>query len=191
MHHKNHSKAYYYARRAAEPTTALGRAAQFIYLNRACWNGLYRVNQRGQFNVPIGTKDWIISSADDFAGISAALQGAELAAHDFEATIHAAGAEDLIFADPPYTVAHNFNGFVKYNETIFSWSDQERLAGALKQAASRGAKVIVTNADHPSVRDLYDGFADIQPLARASVIAGGVKGRQQTSELLIQAGGTT
>lgn len=186
-HHKHHSRDYYYAERSRIGGTPAARAARFVYLNRACWNGLYRVNRRGEFNVPIGTKDWVLSDSDDFQGISAALQVAELHACDFEESIDQAVKGDLIFADPPYTVAHNFNGFVKYNETMFSWSDQLRLAAALRRASARGAFIITTNADHSSVRELYNGFGTLRSIERSSIISGKAEGRQITSELLISA----
>ncbi|WDR05102.1 Dam family site-specific DNA-(adenine-N6)-methyltransferase [Devosia rhodophyticola] len=183
--HNLHSKDYYYSRRSERPTTEVERAAQFIYLNRSCWNGLYRVNQRGEFNVPIGTKSWILSSADDFGSTAKALAQVELVATDFEETVNRAVNGDLIFADPPYTVAHNFNGFVKYNESIFSWDDQIRLKNSLIRAASRGVTIRLTNADHPSVRSLYNEVADIQVMDRRSVISGQSHGRNKTTELLI------
>ena len=187
-HHDLHCAEYYYYLRAQTIDTVIGRAAQFVYLNRACWNGLYRVNRKGEFNVPIGSKDWILSDDDDFLAISAALANSELVAADFESSIDRAQSGDLIFADPPYTVAHNFNGFVKYNEKIFSWNDQVRLSKALARAVSRGAAVVSTNADHPSVVDLYSSFAHLSHLARASVISGSRQGRRLTTELLIVAG---
>lgn len=187
-HHKQHSYEYYYAERAKTTGTPASKAARFIYLNRSCWNGLYRVNRKGEFNVPIGTKDWVLSPSDNFPAVAAALSVADLACCDFEVTINRAEEGDLIFADPPYTVAHNFNGFVKYNETIFSWSDQERLAKSLSKAIGRGVNVVATNANHPSVTELYQDFAELRTLTRASVISGQNKGRQSTTELLILGG---
>ena len=140
---RDHSKEYYYIERARKRRTPYSRAAQFLYLNRTCWNGLYRENLKGEFNVPIGTKSKVIFENEDFSEISIALRDAEVICCDFEETIDRAGRGDLIFADPPYTVAHNLNGFVKYNQNIFSWSDQERLRDCLCSAASRGAQVVL------------------------------------------------
>src|SRR5690606_6490089 len=99
------------------------RAAAFLYLNRTCWNGLYRVNRDGIFNVPIGTKTNVLMSKDDFFRVSEVLKRSELFNVDFEDTIDQCGCGDFLFVDPPYTVRHNNNGFVKYNEEIFSWQD--------------------------------------------------------------------
>src|SRR5262249_44908144 len=140
-------------------------------LNRTCWNGLYRVNLNGDFNVPIGTKNSVLLDTDNFGKISQLLATTELRCQDYEATIDATAEGDLIFADPPYTVKHNHNGFLKYNESIFSWDDQKRLHSALVRAKIRGAHILLLNADHRSVRDLYRGFGEHRILSRKSVLA--------------------
>jgi DNA adenine methylase len=183
-HHERHSRSYYYEIRSREHAEPLLRAAQFIYLNRACWNGLYRVNRRGQFNVPIGTKDWILSEDDDFHAIAASLRNATLRTSDFEAAIAEAADGDLVFVDPPYTVAHNLNGFIKYNETLFSWNDQRRLRDAIAGAVQRGAQVVMTNADHESLSELYSGLSVPSEVQRHSIIAGSANHRKRTKEAL-------
>lgn len=177
--------AAYYDIRDERPPTRAARAARFLYLNRTCWNGLYRVNLRGDFNVPRGTKTQILLPTDDFNALSSALQDADIKVADFEASISQADEGDVVFADPPYTVAHNMNGFIKYNQKIFTWKDQERLADALKQASSRGATVLATNADHPDVRRLYEGEFHASSLSRASVIAASANNRRVTTELFL------
>lgn len=185
VHQKSHCGDYYYAVRAHVPPDRLGRAARMLYLNRSCWNGLYRLNRSGNFNVPIGTKSKVYFGPDEFDSYSDSLQRAELRTCDFEATINEVRCGDLLFIDPPYTVKHNMNGFVKYNEVIFKWSDQERLKGAVERAVSRGAKVLLTNANHASVRDLYDGVGISTNVDRHSVISGLPGGRSQISELVL------
>ncbi|MDO1527907.1 Dam family site-specific DNA-(adenine-N6)-methyltransferase [Fulvimonas sp. R45] len=184
-HHKHHSPEYYYKVRSSIPKDGFARAARFIYLNRTCFNGLYRVNCRGEFNVPLGTKTSVILDTDDFGAIADRLARVELVAEDFEKVIDRCGVGDFIFADPPYTVKHNNNGFVKYNENLFSWADQERLQCSLARAARRGARVIVSNADHPSIRELYNGCS-INTLWRHSVMASESARRKVTSEVLVQ-----
>ena len=115
-HELNHCEAYYYHVRESRPRTMAAKAARFIYLNRTCFNGIYRVNLDGKFNVPKGTKDTIIFDEDDFEGISILLQNATIRVSDFEGLIDGANQGDLVFADPPYTVRHNSNAFIKYNE---------------------------------------------------------------------------
>jgi DNA adenine methylase len=185
-HHKNHSERYYYAERARLRRSRFEKAAQFIYLNRTCWNGLYRVNLRGEFNVPIGTKSSVVLESDDFEKTALLLRGVKLVASDFEKTIDMAKRGDFVFVDPPYVTSHNFNGFVKYNDNLFSWSDQERLNAAVRRAAQRGAKILVTNAAHDSIRDLYQGMGRQVELARASILAADSNNRRMTSEIAIR-----
>lgn len=184
-HDRLHSKAHYYSVRDQRPRNAATRAARFIYLNRTCWNGLYRVNRQGVFNTPIGTKTRAILATDDFEAVANLLRRAHLVAGDFETQIDAANEGDLIFADPPYTVRHQYNGFVKYNEQLFSWADQERLCAALARAKDRGANVICTNADHWSIRELYERDFKIFPLERYSSIAGAGGTRGRYAEVVI------
>jgi DNA adenine methylase len=155
-HHARHCGEHYYATRAAKPLDPVERAAWLIYLNRTCWNGLYRVNRKNEFNVPIGTKRNVVLPTDDFPAMSRMLAPADILNQDFETTLDAAEQDDFVFVDPPYTVKHNLNGFLKYNDKIFSWADQVRLRDAVVRAAARGAMVLVTNANHQSIRDLYD-----------------------------------
>lgn len=184
-HANRHSETYYYEIRSEQPSRPHEIAARLIYLNRTCWNGLYRVNRKGQFNVPIGTKDTVIDPSESFSDIAKALSKASIRKNDFEETIDLAKEGDLIFADPPYTVAHNNNGFVKYNETIFSWDDQVRLAEALQRASKRGCRVISTNAAHDDLKALYQDNFHVNEIARHTVISGQNKGRKVTAELFV------
>lgn len=184
-HHRNHSKEYYYKIRSFKPKSIFTAAARFIYLNRTCWNGLYRVNKQGEFNVPIGTKTNVIFKDDCFEEIYHLLQKVQLLACDFEYLLDQAVDGDLVFVDPPYTVRHNHNGFIKYNERIFSWHDQERLYYALTRAQARGAMILGTNAYHQCVKDLYFESFDTMAVSRNSPISSKVESRRQFEELII------
>jgi DNA adenine methylase len=186
-HQAKHSHDYYYKVRCADPKDPIARAARLLYLNRTCWNGLYRVNRRGEFNVPIGTKDKVLFPSDDFQGFAEALMAAQLICSDFENVIDLASEGDFLFVDPPYTVRHNFNGFLKYNESMFSWPDQIRLASCVKAAVTRGAAVIVTNANHESVHELYKDTFEMRELHRASVLAASSAKRGVTTEAMFSA----
>lgn len=186
-HDALHCAEHYYRVRDAQPITLIEQAAQFIYLNRTCWNGLYRVNRKGRFNVPIGTKVRALLPSDDWDGVSALLSRADILCQDFERTIDLADEGDVVFADPPYTVKHNLNGFIKYNEALFSWEDQIRLRDCLLRAKARNVKIVLTNADHASVRKLYAGSFTLKSLERASVLAGDTQYRGRYSELFITA----
>lgn len=184
-HQELHSVKHYYSVRESMPTSPLDQAIRFIYLNRTCWNGLYRVNKNGEFNVPIGTKCNVTLETDDFKGVSDILQCAELYHDDFENVVDRAVCGDLIFADPPYTVTHNSNGFIKYNAKLFSWDDQLRLRNSIARAHQRGAKAIVTNAFHEGILELYSELGRCMKLKRPSVISGKTSGRGHYDEVMI------
>lgn len=188
LHGEKHSKEYYYGIRSLRPKRDWEVAARFLYLNRTCFNALYRVNRRGEFNVPVGDKNSVFRAGDDFERVSLLLQRARLVHGDFEKTLALAKKGDLVYADPPYTVKHNLNGFLKYNEKIFTFDDQIRLRRALGKAAARGVDVLVSNADHESVRQLYRGFGSMRVVERTSLISGRKDARGMTTELLIGKG---
>lgn len=179
-----HSTTEYYRQRSISPRSKSKAAAQFIYLNRVCFNGIYRVNLKGEFNVPIGTKTSVLLDTDDFFATSQALAGTILRSGDFEKTVDDAKRDDFLYIDPPYTTKHNLNGFVKYNEHIFRWDDQIRLAAAVRRAHQRGVKIVVSNAFHASVKRLYAEFLDLHEVQRPNVIASQSNKRGITSELI-------
>lgn len=138
------------------PSDDVSRAVRLIYLNKTAFNGLYRVNQQGSFNVPFGCKPGTrLCDEANIRTTSKALQSAELVCQDFRETLSAAKRSDVIYVDPPYTVRHDCNGFRRYNDKIFSWDDQKELAKILSDLAHRGMRVIVSNAHHRSVRSMY------------------------------------
>ena len=176
----------YYAVRNSIPRSLINKAARFIYLNRTCWNGLYRVNQKGKFNVPMGSfnskPDFIV--AERLWGVQRALKEARIACKDFEDACAIASKGDTVYLDPPYTVAHKSNGFLRYNERVFSWEDQLRLAATAENLQDKGCSVILSNADHPSIIELYSKFR-IQRVKRKSLVASSKSDRRPITELLI------
>lgn len=185
-HHRLHNDAHYYSVRSMAPRSPVNRAARIIYLNRTCFNGIYRVNQQGQFNVPLGNRGDVIRSTDDFEGIAKMLNRVKIYHSDFEPLIDQAELDDLLFLDPPYTVRHNRNGFIKYNERLFSWEDQIRLASATTRAVKRGALVIMTNANHRSIKSLYDkDVFRFKVVSRFSAISATSGSRKSFEELVI------
>ena len=178
----------YYKVRASTPKLEIKRAARLLYLTRLSFNGIHRVNLSGKFNVPYGKKTYLTSvDSDRLLAISENLQGVDIKSGDFEAVTEAATISDLVYFDPPYTVAHANNGFVKYNERIFSWNDQQRLAKHARRLASRGCRVMVSNADHPSIHELYDGF-ECTVIKRPSVIAASSAYRRTITECIFVLG---
>lgn len=185
-HHNNHCESYYYKTRSTNYDDENERAAQFLYLNRTCFNGLYRVNRAGNFNVPLGSKTKVFDPEEDFFTISRALENVELISCDFEESVDSAVSGDFLFIDPPYTVKHNLNGFLKYNEKIFSWEDQVRLRDAIVRAASRRVKVLMTNAAHESILELYRDIGCIERVSRPSVLAGKRAARGAVEEIALR-----
>lgn len=184
-HAVNHSTEYYYRTRDEEPRLIAERAARILYLNRTCFNGIYRVNREGKFNVPIGSRQSILRN-DDFKSLSRILRGADIYLSDFEPILEDARRGDFVFVDPPYTVKHNSNGFIKYNEVLFSWDDQKRLHDCLIRARSRGVNLLMTNANHHSVRELYKKGFTQTVVSRFSSIAASSGNRDRYEELVIQ-----
>jgi DNA adenine methylase len=184
-YHEKHDSEFYYKVREKLPTEPIARAVRFLYLNRTCFNGIYRVNREGNFNVPMGTKDAVSFESGYLEKVAHALKNARIRRRDFSVAIGKANKGDFVFIDPPYTVMHDNNGFVKYNAQLFSWQDQARLAAAIKTAAHRGVLIMMSNANHTSVKTLYNGFGNHHILTRASVLAGNPDRRRSATELLV------
>lgn len=163
------------------------RAAKFIYLNKTCWNGLYRVNKAGNFNVPIGRyTNPTICNRHHLRYVSRILKNAYLRSADFEEVIKSTKQNDLIYFDPPYTTSHKNNNFIEYNAQLFSPEDQERLHKTAIVCHTKGCKIIISNADHKFITNLYkDKVFHIIPVKRRSVIAAKVEKRKEVTELII------
>jgi DNA adenine methylase len=174
----------YYSRRLELPSTKISRAARFIYLNKTCWNGLYRVNKQGIFNVPYGKHNRKIYDKENLILASQYLQDKTISCCDFAESVKNANKDDLIYIDPPYTVLHSKNGFRQYNEKLFSWDDQIRLAKVANELATKGCQVIISNASVGEIKDLYPNFSKVG-LSRKCIIAGKPKGRIDTQEILL------
>lgn len=189
IHAHHHSKEYYYHIRERKTRNSATSAARMIYLNKACYNGIYRVNKQGKFNVPYGTATELAFDKESLIESSLVLQRAEIICRDFETTIDEAQQGDFIFCDPPYAVVDNNNRFVGYNADVFSWNDQIRLSEALIRAKDRNVKIIMTNVDHETVRALYqdiEGFI-LSSVQRQCFISGTNEGRRQYTELVVTA----
>lgn len=184
-HRTKHSLDYYRSVRTMTPRTIHGIAARFMYLNRACFNGIYRVNAKNEFNVPMGNREPRKLSYEMFKEWSFALRTTKLSAEDFEVAINKARAGDLIYADPPYVTRKSDGAFIRYNENIFNWDDQVRLYQTVRKAQERGAHIVMTNANHDSIRDLYEKEFKIKIVTRDSFIAASSVCRGSVTELVI------
>jgi DNA adenine methylase len=178
------SETEYYRVRSQNPSRPIERAARLLYLTTLSFNGIFRQNLNGEFNVPYGKKTHLDpAERTRIMAASRALQDSRIIWADFEKATASAKKGDLIYFDPPYTVAHGNNGFVKYNAKIFSWDDQIRLAGTAEKLSDRGCYVFISNADHPSIRSLYKRF-QMEVLQRHSRIAATSSFRKAITECL-------
>ncbi|UAY51283.1 DNA adenine methylase [Ferruginibacter albus] len=175
----------YYKIRNKKFVKSSRKAAQFIYLNQTSFNGIYRVNSRGQYNVPYGHRKNYRLDIENLRLANIALKNCKIAFGDFTDTIKNVNAGDLVFLDPPYTVTHNENGFVSYNQKLFSLQDQYRLANTISEIKEIGAYYILTNAAHEKVREIFNNKDKVIELKRASSIGGKNATRGQYSELII------
>lgn len=186
------SKRRFSILRNYNPRGNVGRAAQFIFLNKSCWNGLYRVNSDGIFNVPYGwPRSNFIINEENLLRCSKQLRRREISikTQDFACIEDRVQNNDFVFFDPPYVTSHNMNGFIDWNESLFSWKDQIRLAKMAKKLVDRGANVLITNADHPDVRELYADFGH-RTFVRYSTLASDTSRRGTTSEAIFYGGPT-
>ena len=180
-----HGEGYFYKMRAITPRSSRHLAARFIYLNRTCWNGLYRVNSEGIFNTPFGRRDNPdIADAPRLRKIAEMLRSVDLSDGDFEECVTSARAGDWVYLDPPYISGHQNNGFLMYNARLFSWNDQERLANLALCLKNKGVHVLVSNSDHQPVVQLYKQFYYYR-VSRRSLIAGQVENRGVAAEAIL------
>ncbi len=156
-----YSEAFYYTLREVDPWSLplAERVARMIYLNKTCYNGLYRVNRAGKFNVPFGR--YKNPNYKDFANLRAvarALQHARLVCASFEEVVADAQAGDFVYFDPPYHPLSRTARFTEYARGGFGREDQEKLAEVFRELASRGVWVMLSNSDTPFIRELYRDF---------------------------------
>jgi DNA adenine methylase len=180
---------YFYAERATLPAslTPAERAARFIYLNKTCYNGLYRVNRAGQFNVPFGryTSPPLLYRRENIERVSDLLCGADLRCGDFAAVVAEAGPGDFVYLDPPYVPLTDTANFTKYTSGSFGLADQRRLADTVHELHERGCKVLLSNSDTPLVRELYARY-EMDVIYAPRQINSDVTGRSKIAELAIR-----
>lgn len=181
--YRNNEK-FYYSIREVKTQSKIKNAAKFIYLNQTSFNGIYRVNLDGVYNVPYGFRSKEFLDADNLRAVSQTLKNVKLTVNDFASSIKKVKKGDLVFLDPPYTVSHNNNGFIKYNQKLFSLEDQYRLAESIEIIKNRGAYYILTNAAHKKIAEIFGPIDKKKELTRASLIGGSKAQRGHISEYL-------
>jgi DNA adenine methylase len=134
------------------------RAANFIYLNKTCFRGLFRVNRSGKFNVPYGEYDRRYFDPDVLAAVAHFLQGVTLRCDDFEGVLEDVQSGDFVYLDPPYYKFGGYSDFNRYTDTQFREADHYRLADTCSHLDKVGVKWLMSNSDTEFVRNLYSGF---------------------------------
>ncbi len=186
--HRNEAD-YYYAMRAQEPAglSSVERAARLIYLNKTCYNGLYRENSKGAFNVPFGRyHNPKICDEPRLRAAAAALRGVDLRAVDFAKAVETAVPHDFVYFDPPYVPLSQTSNFTSYNGAGFDYDDQVRLAETVHRLTAVGVRVAVSNSSADLVYDLYNqpAYRLIEIQARRNINSQADK-RGPVKELLI------
>ena len=179
---------YFYAMRAIKPDDLdpIARAARMIYLNKTCFNGLFRMNRSGQFNVPFGKyKNPSLFDADVIHACSEALQrNVALQTGDFTTCLSGVGPGDVIYFDPPYVPVSETSNFASYTSAGFSVSDQHRLAICFKSMTHKGATCILSNSDSVLARMLY-ADSEIYPVQAKRHINSNGEGRGNVGEIIV------
>lgn len=183
------SKAFFLEVRGSRPRGTAKRAARMIYLNKTCFNGLYRVNSRGEFNVPYGNpkKNVKIYDEENLRAVSHVLRGVRLEVRSYQDSLSlmAQSPWDFVYLDPPYVPISKTSNFRAYQKAGFSAKDQEELAERFRAYAERGGLGLLSNSHCPTTLKLYQGLVRHRVLAKRSISAkGSVRG--VVSELLVE-----
>ncbi|MCV0401956.1 MAG: DNA adenine methylase [Nitrosopumilus sp.] len=160
-HEKNYqkdSKTYYYSVRESNPRSEIEKTSRLLFLNRTCFNGLYRVNSKGKFNVPLGryTNPNIVNE-DNLRSVSAILHSSKVAikCRDFESVLRDAKKGDLVYFDPPYQPVSDTANFTSYTNKSFTYDDLHRLSELCLKLDSKGCKVLLSNSDSEEVAKIF------------------------------------
>lgn len=189
VHKEKHDKAYYYMIRNLDRQDArlsdVERAARTIYLNKTCYNGLYRVNGKGQFNVPMGSyRDPQILYPDVLLAANTALQGAHLEVRDFRQVVDLARAGDFVYLDPPYDPVSKTASFTGYTAGNFGDQDQRDLADVYWQLAQKGCLCMLSNSYTPFILELYREFR-IETVQARRAVNSDANGRGNIREVVV------
>lgn len=195
---ENGRKYFYYSSRdkfnslILNENNSIEKAALFIFLNKTCFNGLYRVNKKGQFNVPMGAyKNPCICDEDNLRNISNALQNVEIVCGDYTLSKNVIDENSFVYIDPPYRPISETSGFTSYNTDVFDDNEQIRLAKFIDEINEMGAKIVLSNSDPQNVNEedtffeeLYKSYK-IKRVEASRMINSKSDGRGKIKELLI------
>lgn len=168
-YNKSPKKYYYQLRDTTKVLNNIENAARFIALNKTCYNGLYRVNKKGLFNVPIGRyKNPLICDTDNLRKMSIVLRrsGSYLGVIDYKKIlVEKASEDDFVYLDPPFHPISNTANFTSYTNNGFTFDDQKELAIIFKELTIRGCKVLLSNSNTEEIRRLYSDFSHLTEVA--------------------------
>jgi len=184
---KRNESSYYYRVRSLDPArlNLVERAARTVFLNKTCFNGLYRVNSKGAFNVPFGRyRNPTLYDPGNIWAANEALRGKIITLGDFRDICEYARKDDFVYLDPPYQPISATSTFTAYTKGLFGQENQQSLAAVFRKLDKRGAKVMLSNSSTDFIRSLYSGF-HIEVLRAARAINCKGTGRGAIDELLI------
>jgi DNA adenine methylase len=179
------SKKAFLRIRADQPRDDVSRAARFIYLNKTCFNGLWRVNSKGEFNVPWGKlKNPRILDSENLWAVHARLQGARISKGPYQSALESSRKGDLVYLDPPYIPLSASSSFSKYAKEDFGILDQYALAGVIDGLTARGVSVILSNSDTPLTRKIFGDSLALHQIAVQRTISAKASSRKPVNEII-------
>ena len=159
-------------------------SSKLIFLNKTCFNGMYRENSKGKFNVPQGRyKNPKILNEDNLRSVSKLLKNTRLMSGSFEKAVANAGKNDFVYFDPPYQPISKTSSFTSYSKNDFNEDDQKKLRDCFVDLTNRGCKVMLSNSNADLIRDLYSNFKIIEVNAKRSINSKAAK-RGEVKELV-------
>jgi len=182
-------REYYYSVRESAPKNQIEKVSRLLFLNKTCFNGLYRVNSKGQFNVPLGryTNPSIVNK-ENLISVSKILQSKNIAirCQDFTAILDEAKKDNFVYFDPPYQPVSKTANFTSYTKCEFTYKDLERLADLCQKLDKKDCKVLLSNSNTKEVRNLFSSEWKVVEISANRTINSNSKKRTGHSELLIK-----
>lgn len=176
---------YFYKIRAEEPEVKVDIAARLIFLNKTCFNGLWRVNSKGKFNVPFGHhKNPSLYDKDNLQECNRRLQGTRISHKEFNQAVAEAKKGDLVYFDPPYIPLNLTSSFSQYSKNDFGLAEQIKLSHTIKQLTERGVYVILSNSDTPETREIFGGVLKLRRILMSRLISASGSNRNSVYEVI-------
>ena len=182
---KKKTKKEFEDMRSLRPRNDLEAAARFIYLNKTCFNGLWRVNSKGEFNVPWGKlKDPQIIDITNIRECHRRLRNSTIMKQDFASSLESCRRGDFVYLDPPYLPLNSSSNFSKYSKEDFGLVQHAALAGAINALTKKGVKVLLSNSDTPLTREIYASVLKIKSIHVQRSISAKSESRVQVKEII-------